>query len=476
MRTAGPTRSQVRPGARQNVKVGSFGSSHLTEGLQQVNKLRRASGSGRVHGQGVSASPRRSPWHTSLWQGGLLAQEAPRPEAPRRQVAKARSSRSTSPTLKPAARLPPEAKPSRPESGPRTGPEVEALKAGMLQNIRRLQHQIEKPREKRPCHLPRRFSMESREPQADLSRVSRRWISGDVNPQGCQEAVDTAAALILQRQWRRRQRKAGRHKSVKGMEKLSGAIHHAATRIQRVWRLVSWRRAFVAFSEQVGWVGSMEWLQQRKKVFGTELAEKEDEEDWFLEKSVAPPDIEIDPWGNRELKRHLLANGTGRMATFGASGTMKATAHSVVGAHLLDSARYRQQHAMKSGKGYVTSRSTKNLPPAPVVTQQRSKLVSPRCDFREVKTLSSARSAIFAQAPKVMATSPVLTVGRPTSPTSPYARALTPLVSTPRITTVPMLRPGWAWSPTPSRAGVGPIYVNQTAAQWQMLPGTVPCR
>lgn len=50
------------------------------------------------------------------------------------------------------------------------------------------------------------------------------------------------------------------------------------------------------------------------------------------------------------------------------------------------------------------------------------------------------------QAPKVMATSPVLTVGRPTSPTSPYARALTPLVSTPRITTVPMLRPGWAWS------------------------------
>lgn len=38
----------------------------------------------------------------------------------------------------------------------------------------------------------------------------------------------------------------------------------------------------------------------------------------------------------------------------------------------------------------------------------------------------------WCQAPKVMATSPVLTVGRPTSPTSPYARALTPLVSTPR--------------------------------------------
>ena len=38
------------------------------------------------------------------------------------------------------------------------------------------------------------------------------------------------------------------------------------------------------------------------------------------------------------------------MATSGASGTMKATAHSVVGAHLLDSARYRQQHAMKLGQ------------------------------------------------------------------------------------------------------------------------------
>ena len=35
----------------------------------------------------------------------------------------------------------------------------------------------------------------------------------------------------------------------------------------------------------------------------------------------------------------------------------------------------------KSGKGYVTSRSTKNLPPAPVVTQQRSKLVSPPVRF-----------------------------------------------------------------------------------------------
>ncbi len=37
---------------------------------------------------------------------------------------------------------------------------------------------------------------------------------GDFHPQGCQEAVDTAAALILQRHWRRRQRlmdlKAGR--------------------------------------------------------------------------------------------------------------------------------------------------------------------------------------------------------------------------------------------------------------------------
>ena len=36
------------------------------------------------------------------------------------------------------------------------------------------------------------------------SNLKFTQTTGNFDPQGCQEAVDTAAALILQRQWRRR--------------------------------------------------------------------------------------------------------------------------------------------------------------------------------------------------------------------------------------------------------------------------------
>ena len=49
------------------------------------------------------------------------------------------------------------------------------------------------------------------------------------------------------------------------------------------------------------------WAKPREtpQVFGTELASAEDAAVWSQEKRHAPPDAEIDPWGHRELRRHL---------------------------------------------------------------------------------------------------------------------------------------------------------------------------
>ncbi|CAK0867346.1 unnamed protein product, partial [Prorocentrum cordatum] len=50
------------------------------------------------------------------------------------------------------------------------------------------------------------------------------------------------------------------------------ARHHAACRIQRAWRISRWRRRFVLFSErELGWVGSLTWLQEHNLLYGTEL-------------------------------------------------------------------------------------------------------------------------------------------------------------------------------------------------------------
>jgi len=83
-------------------------------------------------------------------------------------------------------------------------------------------------------------------------------------------------------------------------------VHFAASRIQRAWKLQRWRRMFTEFSEnQLGWVGSLAWLQQHNLLYGTELADTEDVRWWLQQRSSAPLDREVDPWGSDRLLEHL---------------------------------------------------------------------------------------------------------------------------------------------------------------------------
>jgi len=62
----------------------------------------------------------------------------------------------------------------------------------------------------------------------------------------------------------------------------------------------------VSFSAQtVGWVGSLDWLQQRNMLYGTELADQEDVKWWKQNRATAPLDREVDPWGSTKLRDHL---------------------------------------------------------------------------------------------------------------------------------------------------------------------------
>lgn len=84
------------------------------------------------------------------------------------------------------------------------------------------------------------------------------------------------------------------------------APHHAAARIQRAWKVHNWRRQFVDYSEhQNGWVGSLDWLQQNNLLYGTELADSEDVRWWVQQRTTAPLDREVDPWGFERLREHL---------------------------------------------------------------------------------------------------------------------------------------------------------------------------
>jgi len=90
-------------------------------------------------------------------------------------------------------------------------------------------------------------------------------------------------------------------------------IHHAACRIQRAWRVSRWRNKFVKFSErEIGWVGTLDWLQHHNLLYGTELADPEDVRWWMQHRSDAPMDREVDPWGCSKLRDHLNKMWYGR--------------------------------------------------------------------------------------------------------------------------------------------------------------------
>lgn len=83
-------------------------------------------------------------------------------------------------------------------------------------------------------------------------------------------------------------------------------VHHAASRIQRAWRISRWRRCFVDFSRhQVGWLGSLSWLRRHHCLYGNELADSEDVRWWLKQRQGAPLDHQVDPWGFHRLQEHL---------------------------------------------------------------------------------------------------------------------------------------------------------------------------
>lgn len=121
--------------------------------------------------------------------------------------------------------------------------------------------------------------------------------------------VDThvaAAALHIQRSWRRHVKKTRRRSRREPKRRKFLAVHLAATRIQRAWKLHLWRRKFVDYSQREnGWVGSLEWLQKHNLLYGTELADAEDVKWWLQQRATAPLDREVDPWGSERLLEHL---------------------------------------------------------------------------------------------------------------------------------------------------------------------------
>lgn len=90
-------------------------------------------------------------------------------------------------------------------------------------------------------------------------------------------------------------------------------MHHAACRIQRAWKVSRWRRKFFHFSERdIGWVGSLDWLQHHNLLYGTELADPEDVRWWMQQRTTAPLDREVDPWGCTQMVKHLNKMWYGR--------------------------------------------------------------------------------------------------------------------------------------------------------------------
>ncbi|CAE7571460.1 HERC1 [Symbiodinium natans] len=224
--------------------------------------------------------------------------------------------------------------------------------------------ELEKPKWSQNVHVPQRHSesfTQLRSSRPSWSRDFReptlptKAPSGVPREIGCRDAVRTAAALILQRFWRQRRRpklrkpaRAHHRRCASNLlfPKRPGVyVHFAALRIQRAWRISRWRRAFALYAEhQAGWVGSLDWLHQNNMIYGTELAEKEDEEEWCHEKFVAAPDAEVDPWGNNQLRQHLQKTWDRDSGSKEAKPSeMKPKAHIVAGVHVSPSSgQYRQ--------------------------------------------------------------------------------------------------------------------------------------
>jgi len=152
--------------------------------------------------------------------------------------------------------------------------------------------------------------------------VSRQIMSSSGSRTLVRHPTGDRAAKTIQRFWRcrhleRRKRQQGSIMVARERAPRSGnntrrrsrpfaPVHYAAARIQRSWKVSKWRRTFVEFSVgEVDWLGSLEWLQRRNMLYGTELADDEDVRWWRMQREGAPLDREVDPWGSVKLRGHL---------------------------------------------------------------------------------------------------------------------------------------------------------------------------
>jgi len=139
--------------------------------------------------------------------------------------------------------------------------------------------------------------------QREIARLQERQKI----PKLSQKESEDEAATRLQHWWRSR-RKPGLSGPPKRASRRSRwrPVHFAAARIQRCFRIYRWRRRFVDVSiRQIGWLGSLSWLQEQNLLYGTELADKEDVRWWSEQRATAPLDREVDPWGALKLREHL---------------------------------------------------------------------------------------------------------------------------------------------------------------------------
>eukprot|EP00931_Biecheleriopsis_adriatica_P065664 TRINITY_DN40155_c0_g1_i1.p1 TRINITY_DN40155_c0_g1~~TRINITY_DN40155_c0_g1_i1.p1 ORF type:complete len:717 (+),score=117.00 TRINITY_DN40155_c0_g1_i1:114-2264(+) len=193
--------------------------------------------------------------------------------------------------------------------------EVAKLRNSLMQQIQSVQKEIQRVENQR--HHAWTSRAEAPRSQ-EVSPVSRKSGGESSN-----SAMRVSAAVRIQRCWRKMralaaQRAAAAAAAAAQMTQSSAskpreasrsrlpAKHHAAKRIQRAWKLSRWRRVFIAYSRRdLGWVGSLDWLQRHNMLYGTELAEQEDLDWWSQQQDGAPLDYEVDPWGCKKLRDHL---------------------------------------------------------------------------------------------------------------------------------------------------------------------------
>jgi len=174
--------------------------------------------------------------------------------------------------------------------------QVQIVRESLLQQIQCVQREIARLQDER--------GKLSKPPQSAVLQM-KQVKPMEAKPVESRSVTVDKAIRRLQRWWRKRRRGLP-HNRQRCQGRPLRMVHYAAARIQRCFRIYRWRRRFVDVSvRQVGWLGSLLWLQEQNLLYGTELADKEDVRWWAEQRATAPLDREVDPWGALKLREHL---------------------------------------------------------------------------------------------------------------------------------------------------------------------------